>query len=408
MKIDILTLFPEMFDGFKNESIIKRAIESKKVEINTCNFRDFAKNKHKKVDDTPYGGGAGMVLMCQPIYDAVESLKTDKSKVILLSPQGKPYTQKKAYELSKEEHLIFICGHYEGFDERISSLCDEEISIGDYVLTGGELPSMVITDSVVRLLPGVIEEESHEIDSFNENLLDYPTYTKPRNYKGMKVPEVLLSGDHKKIDEWRKKQRLLVTKEKRPDLLRKKMILKKGGMKKSGFKISLDDVKNIKVTEIKEDEKDVLEEKKTPKKVTKKETKKETKNTVYKLSLEEKLVAITIFDPKKLEGYKLKGRNKDGDITKILIVKTSFASKVAMKNIRKKIDILNYRLNMALQTDDNDATSRVLGESEMLKSMIIKVYSNFLSKEALDFVIQNINKLVNEFVKNKSLRNSLL
>ncbi len=408
MKIDILTLFPEMFDGFKNESIIKRAIDSKKVEINTCNFRDFAKNKHKKVDDTPYGGGAGMVLMCQPIYDAVESLKTDKSKVILLSPQGKPYTQKKAYELSKEEHLIFICGHYEGFDERISSLCDEEISIGDYVLTGGELPSMVITDSVVRLLPGVIEEESHEIDSFNENLLDYPTYTKPRNYKGMKVPEVLLSGDHKKIDEWRKEQRLLVTKEKRPDLLRKKMILKKGGMKKSGFKISMDDVKNIKVTEIKEDEKDALEEKETQKKVTKKETKKETKNTVYKLSLEEKLVAITIFDPEKLEGYKLKGRNKDGDITKILIVKTSFASKVAMKNIRKKIDILNYRLNMALQTDNNDATSRVLGESEMLKSMIIKVYSNFLSKEALDFVIQNINKLVNEFVKNKSIRNSVL
>lgn len=408
MKIDILTLFPEMFDGFKNESIIKRAIESKKVEINTCNFRDFSKNKHKKVDDTPYGGGAGMVLMCQPIYDAVESLKTDKSKVIMLSPQGKPYTQKKAYELSKEEHLIFICGHYEGFDERISSLCDEEISIGDYVLTGGELPSMVITDSVVRLLPGVIEEESHEIDSFNENLLDYPTYTKPRNYKGMKVPEVLLSGDHKKIDEWRKEQRLLVTKEKRPDLLRKKMILKKGGMKKSGFKISMDDVKNIKVTEIKEDEKDTLEEKETQKKVTKKETKKETKNTVYKLSLEEKLVAITVFDPKKLEGYKLKGRNKDGDITKILIVKTSFASKVAMKNIRKKIDILNYRLNMTLQTDDNEATSRVLGESEMLKSMIIKVYSNFLSKEALDFVIQNINKLVNEFVKNKSIRNSVL
>ena len=404
MKIDILTLFPEMFDGFKNESIIKRAIDSKKVEINTCNFRDFAKNKHKKVDDTPYGGGAGMVLMCQPIYDAVENLKTDKSKVIMLSPQGKPYTQKKAYELSKEEHLIFICGHYEGFDERISSLCDEEISIGDYVLTGGELPSMVITDSVVRLLPGVIEEESHEIDSFNENLLDYPTYTKPRNYKGMKVPEVLLSGDHKKIDEWRKEQRLLVTKEKRPDLLRKKLILKKGGMKKSGFKISMDDVKNIKVTEIKEDKKDVVEEKKTPKNVTKKEN----KNVVYKLSLEEKLVAITIFDPKKLEGYKLKGRNKDGDITKILIVKTSFASKVAMKNIRKKIDILNYRLNMALQTDDNEATSRVLGESEMLKSMIIKVYSNFLSKEALDFVIQNINKLVNEFVKNKSIRNSVL
>ena len=192
MKIDILTLFPEMFDGFKSESIIKRAIEDKKVEINTCNFRDFSKNKHKKVDDTPYGGGAGMVLMCQPIFDAVESLKKKNSKVILLSPQGKKYEQKMAYDLAKEEHLIFICGHYEGFDERIKTICDEEISIGDYVLTGGELPAMVITDSIVRLIPGVIDEESHINDSFNNNLLDYPTYTKPRDYKGIKVPDVLL------------------------------------------------------------------------------------------------------------------------------------------------------------------------------------------------------------------------
>lgn len=222
MKIDILTLFPEMFDGFKNESIIKRAIESKKVEINTCNFRDFAKNKHKKVDDTPYGGGAGMVLMCQPIYDAVESLKTDKSKVIMLSPQGKPYTQKKAYELSKEEHLIFICGHYEGFDERIRSICDMEISIGDYVLTGGEIPSMVLVDSIVRLIPGVIREESHLEDSFNDNyLLDYPTYTKPRVYEGMEVPEVLLSGNHEKIRLWRENEALKRTKLRRPDLLEK-------------------------------------------------------------------------------------------------------------------------------------------------------------------------------------------
>ena len=183
MKIDILTLFPEMFEGFRKESIIKRAIEKNKVEINTCNFRDFAKNKHKKVDDTPYGGGSGMVLMCQPIFDAVDKLKKDNTKVILLTPQGKKYDQEKAYELSKEEHLILICGHYEGFDERIRSICDEEISIGDYVLTGGEIPSMVICDSVVRLLPGVIDEESHLNDSFNNNLLDYPTYTKPRNYK---------------------------------------------------------------------------------------------------------------------------------------------------------------------------------------------------------------------------------
>ena len=152
MKIDILTLFPEMFDGFKSESIIKRAIDNKKVEINTCNFRTFSKDKHNKVDDTPYGGGAGMVLMCQPIFDAVESLRTEKSKVILLSPQGKKYNQKKAYELSNEEHLIFICGHYEGFDERIKTICDEEISIGDYVLTGGEIPAMVLIDSVSRYI----------------------------------------------------------------------------------------------------------------------------------------------------------------------------------------------------------------------------------------------------------------
>ena len=222
MKIDILTLFPGMFEGFKNESIIKRAIEDKKVEINTINFRDFAKNKHKKVDDTPYGGGNGMVLMCQPIFDAVESVKKENSKVILLSPQGAPYNQEKAYELSKEEHLIFICGHYEGFDERIKTICDEEISIGDYVLTGGELPSMVITDSVVRLLPGVIEELSHKNESFNDNLLDYPVYTKPVSFRGMDVPEVLLSGHHENIRKWRLEKQIEKTKERRPDLLEKR------------------------------------------------------------------------------------------------------------------------------------------------------------------------------------------
>lgn len=221
MKIDILTLFPEMFEGFKNESIIKRSIESKKVEINTCNFRDFAKNKHKKVDDTPYGGGQGMVLMCQPVFDAVEHLKKENSKVILLTPQGKTYNQEKAYELSKEEHLILICGHYEGFDDRIRSICDLEISIGDYILTGGELASMVITDSIVRLLPGVIGEQSHQLESFNNNLLDYPTYTKPRVFKGMEVPAVLLSGNHKKIEEYRKLESIKKTKARRPDLLEK-------------------------------------------------------------------------------------------------------------------------------------------------------------------------------------------
>ena len=252
MKIDILTLFPSMFDGFKKESIIKRAIDDKKVEINTINFRDYAKNKHKKVDDTPYGGGSGMVLMCQPIFDCIDDIKKDNSKVILLSPQGIKYDQKKALEYSKEEHLIFICGHYEGFDERIKEICDEEISIGDYVLTGGELPSMVITDSIVRLLPGVIDEMSKENESFNNDLLDYPTYTKPRNYKGLEVPEVLLSGDHKKIEEWRLNKQLKITEEKRPDLLKNKVKLNKNGIKNKRKKIDIDDIKDIKVTEVKE------------------------------------------------------------------------------------------------------------------------------------------------------------
>ena len=222
MKIDILTLFPNMFDGVFQESIIKRAIEEGKVEINLINFRDFTLDPHKKVDDTPYGGGAGMVLMCQPIFDCVKSIRTEDSKVILMTPDGIPYKQKMAYDLSNEKHLIIICGHYEGFDERIRSICDLEVSIGDYVLTGGEVPAMVLVDSITRLLPGVIREDSHLEDSFNENyLLDYPTYTKPRVYEGMEVPEVLLSGDHKKINEYRYNESLKRTEERRPDLLKK-------------------------------------------------------------------------------------------------------------------------------------------------------------------------------------------
>lgn len=221
MKIDILTLFPEMFETIFSHSIIKRAIDEKKVEIEIHNFRDYSKDPHHKVDDTPYGGGCGMVLTCQPIFDCVESLKTKDSKVILLTPDGLPYKQKVAYELSKEKHLILICGHYEGFDDRIRTLCDYEISIGDYVLTGGELASMVLTDSIVRLLPGVIEEESHKNDSFNNNLLDYPTYTKPSVFRGMEVPSVLLSGNHKKIEEYRKEESIKKTQKRRPDLLEK-------------------------------------------------------------------------------------------------------------------------------------------------------------------------------------------
>lgn len=221
MTIDILTLFPNMYQGIFDESIIKRAIDEGKVTINIHNFRDYTTDLHNKVDDTPYGGGAGMVLTCQPIFDCVKNLRKEDSIVILMTPDGEVYKQSKAYELSRCKHLILICGHYEGFDERIRSICDMEISIGDYVLTGGELASMVLVDSIVRLMPGVIEEESHINDSFNNNLLDYPTYTKPRVYEGMEVPEVLLSGDHKKIEQYRYEMSLKRTKERRPDLLEK-------------------------------------------------------------------------------------------------------------------------------------------------------------------------------------------
>ncbi len=222
MRIDILTLFPEMFEGVFSKSIIKRAVDAKKVEIHFHNFRNYSTDSHHKVDDTPYGGGPGMVLACQPIFDCVRSLRTENSKIILLTPDGVVYRQKIAYDLAKESHLIFICGHYEGFDERIRSICDLEISIGDYILTGGEIASMVLVDSIVRLLPGVIDEESHLQDSFNQSLLDYPVYTKPRIYEGMEVPSVLLSGDHQKIEEYRYQERVKRTQDRRPDLLSNK------------------------------------------------------------------------------------------------------------------------------------------------------------------------------------------
>ena len=222
MKIDILTLFPNMFTGFLEESIIKRAININAVNINLVNFREFSKLSNHQVDDTPYGGGRGMVLRCEPIIDALDSVKTNDSKVILLSPQGKTFDEKKALKLKKEKHLILICGHYEGFDERIRSFVDEEISIGDYVLTGGELPAMVITDSIVRLLPKVIKEESYLNDSFMNNLLDYPTYTKPPVFRNLKVPDILLSGHHENIKKWREKEAIKNTIKKRNDLLEKK------------------------------------------------------------------------------------------------------------------------------------------------------------------------------------------
>lgn len=221
MKIDILSLFPNMFDGFLSESIIKRAIQKELVEINIHNFRDYADNHHKRVDDYPYGGGEGMVLMPQPIFDCIDAIKTDDSFIILLTPQGVQFNQKISGELTKKKHIIMVCGHYEGFDERIRTLADLELSIGDYVLTGGELPSMVISDSIIRLLDGVITEDSHTNDSFQDDLLDYPVYTHPADFRGMKVPEVLLSGHHENIRKWRYNEQIKRTKERRPDLFKK-------------------------------------------------------------------------------------------------------------------------------------------------------------------------------------------
>ena len=221
MKIDILTLFPNMFDGFINESIIKRAIQKGNVEINVIDYISYSKLNNNQVDDTPYGGGGGMVLRVEPLYDAIMDVKGDDkdAKVILMTPDGVPYKQEIAVDLAKEKHLIFVCGHYEGFDERIRTLCDMELSIGDYVLTGGELPAMVVSDSIIRLLDGVITGTSLDSESFNDKLLDYPTYTKPQEFMGMKVPDVLLSGDHAKIKAWRDEMRIKRTKERRPDLI---------------------------------------------------------------------------------------------------------------------------------------------------------------------------------------------
>lgn len=219
MKIDILSLFPNMFDGFLNESIIKRAIDKGIVEINIINFRDYSKLNNNQVDDTIYGGGPGMLLRCEPIFDCIDDIKTKDSKIAIMTPDGEVFTQNTAKKFSNFKHLILICGHYEGFDERIKTLADFEISMGDFILTGGEIPAMCITDAVVRLLKGAINSSSLESETFEDGLLDYPSYTKPQEYRGMKVPEVLISGDHAKIAAWREEMRKTKTKEKRPDLM---------------------------------------------------------------------------------------------------------------------------------------------------------------------------------------------
>ena len=219
MQFDVLTLFPEMFDVL-NQSIIGRAKEKELINVNLINIRDFSNNKHKKVDDTPYGGGAGMVMQPDVVYDAYKSVRDEKARVIYMSPQGNKLNQKKVEELSKQEHLILLCGHYEGIDQRvIDKIVDEEISIGDYILTGGELPAMVLIDSVSRYVEGVLKDDSTKEESFSQGLLEYPQYTRPEIFEGQQVPEVLLSGHHENIDKWRRKQSLKITLNKRPDLL---------------------------------------------------------------------------------------------------------------------------------------------------------------------------------------------
>ena len=220
MKFSILTLFPEMFEPIKH-SIIERASKQNLIDINLINIRDFSKDKHKKVDDTPYGGGAGMVIKPDVVYDAYKSIENKDAKVIYMSPQGKILNQKKVEDLSKQKHLIILCGHYEGIDQRVlDKIVDEEISIGDYVLTGGELPAMVLIDSISRYIEGVINEESIQEESFSNGLLEYPQYTRPEVFEGEKVPEILLTGHHENIEKWRKDKSIEITKKKRPDLLK--------------------------------------------------------------------------------------------------------------------------------------------------------------------------------------------
>ena len=221
MRFDVLTLFPEMFEVL-NESIIGRAKEKGLINVNLINIRDFSKDKHKKVDDTPYGGGAGMVIQPNVVYDAYNSVKSESARVIYMSPQGKKLNQEKVEELSKQEHLILLCGHYEGIDQRvIDKIVDEEISIGDYILTGGELPAMVLIDSVSRYIDGVLKGDSIKEESFSQGLLEYPQYTRPEIFEDQQVPEVLLTGHHENIDKWRREQSLKMTLKKRPDLLEK-------------------------------------------------------------------------------------------------------------------------------------------------------------------------------------------
>lgn len=378
MRIKVLSLFPKMFDGILNESIIKRAIDDKKVNIDVIDLRSYSKDKHNKVDDTIYGGGAGMLIKCEPVFDAIDDLKTKNTKVIMLSPDGVKYNQEKAYELSKEKNIILLCGHYEGFDERINTVVDEKISIGDYVLTGGEIPAMAIIDSVTRLLPGVINEESHLNDSFNNDLLDYPQYTKPQEYRGMKVPDVLLSGDHKKIDEWRREEQIKKTREQRPDLL-------------------------------KESEEEALDED-LPK------TEEEKENTETKRKQIGKYTLIDDKSKKRIEnieindGYDFKPKNKIekddlASISKVVLVEPEFIETIAKKNINKKLNILLKQIAIVLNDEtDDEGADYVLGEIDRLASLVMGNYSKYLTKEYKNLIKNKLYMLKEEINLKQMMR----
>lgn len=379
MRIKVLSLFPKMFDGILNESIIKRAIDDKKVNIDVIDLRSYSKDKHNKVDDTIYGGGAGMLIKCEPVFDAIDDLKTKNTKVIMLSPDGVKYNQEKAYELSKEKNIILLCGHYEGFDERINTVVDEKISIGDYVLTGGEIPAMAIIDSVTRLLPGVINEESHLNDSFNNDLLDYPQYTKPQEYRGMKVPDVLLSGDHKKIDEWRREEQIKKTKKQRPDLLKES----------EEEKTSDEDL--IKT----EEEKENIETKR----------KQIGKYTLIDDKSKKKIENIEIND-----GYDFKPKNKIekddlASISKVVLVEPEFIETIAKKNINKKLNILLKQIAIVLNDEtDDEGADYVLGEIDRLASLVMGNYSKYLTKEYKNLIKNKLYMLKEEINLKQMMR----
>ena len=379
MRIKVLSLFPKMFDGILNESIIKRAIDDKKVNIDVIDLRSYSKDKHNKVDDTIYGGGAGMLIKCEPVFDAIDDLKTKNTKVIMLSPDGVKYNQEKAYELSKEKNVILLCGHYEGFDERINTVVDEKISIGDYVLTGGEIPAMAIIDSVTRLLPGVINEESHLNDSFNNDLLDYPQYTKPKEYRGMKVPDVLLSGDHKKIDEWRREEQIKKTKKQRPDLLKES----------EEEKTSDEDL--IKTEEEKEN--------------TETKRKQIGKYTLIDDKSKKKIENIEIND-----GYDFKPKNKIekddlASISKVVLVEPEFIETIAKKNINKKLNILLKQIAIVLNDEtDDEGADYVLGEIDRLASLVMGNYSKYLTKEYKNLIKNKLYMLKEEINLKQMMR----